>query len=263
LSEIAAALRHCQVCLGQKSRLLAGFGAGEWPLVACGTCGFVYLGRVPGYDALVEEYAWERTSAATRGARRKSMLGRLSAATRWRMKLAHVRDRLRRDRFLAVAGNVLDVGCSGACRVPPGPTPFGIEISRWLADKARPQFEARGGRVINAPAVEGLDAFDDGFFSAIEMRSYLEHESQPRLVLEKCYRKLASGGRVQVRVPNFGSINRRVMGARWCGFRFPDHVNYFTGSSLRRLAEEIGFRYRRINGYSVFGDNLIVELQKP
>ena len=95
------------------------------------------------------------------------------------------------------------------------------------------------------------------------MRSYLEHESQPRLALERAFAKLAPGGRVYVRVPNFGGLNRRIMGAQWCGFRFPDHVNYFTGTSLRRLAGQAGFRYRRLNGYSIFGDNLIVELRKP
>ena len=256
-------MRHCQICSSQESWPLPALGPEEWPLVACSGCGFVYLEKVPAYEALAEEYAWERTSAAVTRQRGKTLLGRLSAATRWRMKIAHLRDRLRRDRVLAVSGNVLDIGCSSGCRVPPGPTPFGIEVSRALADRAQPEFAARGGFVVNSAALDGLDKFGDAFFSGILMRSYLEHESQPRLVLEKAFAKLVRGGRIYVRVPNFGSLNRRLLGAKWCGFRFPDHVNYFTGTSLRRLSEQIGFRYRRLNGYSLFGDNLIVELTKP
>ena len=256
-------VRHCQICSSQESWPLPALGPEEWPLVACSGCGFVYLEKVPAYEALAEEYAWERTSAAVTKQRKKTILGRLSAATRWRMKLAHVRDRLRRDRVLAVSGNVLDIGCSGGCRVPAGPTPFGIEVSRALAERAQPEFRARGGFVVNSAALDGIDKFSDAFFSGILMRSYLEHESQPRLVLEKAFAKLTRGGRIYVRVPNFGSLNRRLLGAKWCGFRFPDHVNYFTGTSLRRLTEQIGFRYRRLNGYSLFGDNLIVELTKP
>lgn len=255
--------RDCEVCASQQRRPLPALSPQEWPLVACGRCGFVYLAKVPTYDALAEEYAWERTSAAVTEQRKKTFLGRLAAATRWRMKLGVAQDRLRRDRVLAVSGNVLDIGCGGGCRVPPGPTPFGIEVSRALAEHARPEFEARGGFVVNAAAVDGLDKFGDAFFSGILMRSYLEHESQPRLALEKAFAKLKHGGRIYVRVPDFGGLNRRIVGAKWCGFRFPDHVNYFSGTSLRQLTEQIGFRYRRLNRFSLFDDNLIVELTKP
>ncbi len=263
LTQAVAAPRICEVCSSGERRLIRAYGGEEWSLSACEKCGFVYLGRVPAYEALVEDFAWERTSAATNKQRAKSLLGRVSNATRWRTKLGQIRDRVRRNRVLATTGNVLDIGCGGGCRVPPGPTPYGIEISKVLAERARPQFEARGGRVFHGAAVDGLATFDDGFFSAILMRSYLEHESQPRVALEQAYAKLAGGGRVYVRVPNFGGLNRRIMGAQWCGFRFPDHVNYFTAASLRRLAGQAGFRYRRLNGYSIFGDNLIVELRKP
>lgn len=92
------------------------------------------------------------------------------------------------------------------------------------------------------------------------LRSYLEHEFQARSVLQKVYRKLQPGGRVFVRVPDFGSINRRVMGSKWCGFRLPDHVNYFCDNTLRRLAEGAGFHYARTNRLSLFDDNLIAVL---
>jgi len=42
----------------------------------------------------------------------------------------------------------------------------------------------------------------------------------------------------------------------------PDHVNYFTGRSLRRLAESTGFTYRRINWLSPFDDNIIAILTR-
>ena len=187
----------------------------------------------------------------------------LDTATRWRTTFGKWLDEHRRRRTLGLSGNVLDIGCSGGCRVPDGPTPFGIEISKALAEKATPAFARRGGRVVAAPAVEGIDAFEDGFFSAILMRSYLEHEKQPRLVLEKAFRRLAPGGTIYVRVPDFGSVNRRVMGARWCGWRFPDHVNYFSSDSLRALAGSLGFEYARTNWLSPFDDNIIALLKRP
>jgi len=95
------------------------------------------------------------------------------------------------------------------------------------------------------------------------MRSYLEHEKQPRLVLERAFHKLAPGGRIFIRLPDYGSLNRRLMGARWCGFRYPDHVNYFTNRSLRSLSEGLGYSYSRTNWYSPFDDNIIAVLTRP
>ena len=58
-------------------------------------------------------------------------------------------------------------------------------------------------------------------------------------------------------MPNFGSVNRRVSGSQWCGFRYPDHVNYFTPQSLRTMAADCGLSLRLINPLLfVFNDNI-------
>ena len=44
-----------------------------------------------------------------------------------------------------------------------------------------------------------------------------------------------------MKVPNYGSLNRMVMGKRWCGFRYPDHLNYFTPRTLAAMADGAGF----------------------
>lgn len=53
------------------------------------------------------------------------------------------------------------------------------------------------------------------------------------------------------------------MGAKWCGFRFPDHVNYFSSRSLRSLAEGVGLAYVRTNWLSLRDDNIIAVLRRP
>ena len=55
---------------------------------------------------------------------------------------------------------------------------------------------------------------------------------------------IAPDGVLIIKVPNYGSVNRRVFGRRWCGFRFPDHMNYFTPESLVRLCAECGLGVR-------------------
>jgi len=252
--------RTCEICDGSDTTLLASYTVSKWPVVSCDDCGFVFLSRVPNYDLLNIEYAWEKTFAIERQRRTQRVWGVFDQLTRIRTTVGKLIDNASQGRSLGTTGRVLEIGCGGGTRVASGPTPYGIEISKALAHKADPIFAARGGRVIHAPAAEGLTQFPDSYFDTVLMRSYLEHEAQPRLVLKEARRTLKTGGTVYVRVPNYGSVNRRVMGSRWCGFRFPDHVNYFTPKHLKRLAASCGFTYRRINWYSPFDDNLIVEL---
>lgn len=260
---MSTTLRPCEVCGHGHVTELVQYSVSPWPVVSCDGCGFVFLHHVPGYQALVEDYAWEKTHAAEAKRRKSRHWNWMDQATRWRLKLGKSQDRSRQTRALGGTGNGLDIGCGGACRLPGGITPYGIEISAGLAERARPFYEGLGGRLICAPAIEGLDTFESGFFSSMLMRSYLEHEERPRAVLEKAFDKLRQGGVIYVRVPDFGSLNRRTRGVKWCGFRFPDHVNYFTGHSLKLLANSIGYEYTRKNWASVFDDNLTVELRKP
>lgn len=251
---------ECQCCgAANDSRRTQIIIDPKWPLSRC-SCSFVFLEAAPEYRAVATEYAWEKTSAAESRRRAQHWLGRLEQATRWRTQFGHALDFWRRQRTAGHSGNVLDIGCGGSCRVPPGPTPFGIEISPALAALASADFEKRGGRVVEAPALFGLDQFPDGFFRAILMRSYLEHEKAAFDVLAKAARKLERDGKIYVRVPDFASVNRRVMRSHWCGYRFPDHVNYFTGKTLKALADRAGLKYRRMNRLSLLDDNIIAEL---
>jgi SAM-dependent methyltransferase len=254
----------CEVCHGTGATLVEKYTRSQWPVVACNTCGFVYLGRVPDYDDLSVNLAWEKTVPEERERRKKAnKLARFDALTRFRLKVGKIVDRARHTRAVPATGRVLEIGCGPSTRIPEGPTPYGIEISEGLTKRARPVFEGRGGAVYHAPATTGIEKFPDDFFDSILMRSYLEHEAQPRLILERAFKRLKPGGTILLRSPNYNSANRFIMGSEWCGFRFPDHVNYFTPRSLKALAASVGYEFRWMNWFSLFDDNLIVELRKP
>jgi 2-polyprenyl-3-methyl-5-hydroxy-6-metoxy-1,4-benzoquinol methylase len=254
----------CEVCLKSGSTVVEKYTRSPWPVVACNACGFVYLGRVPDYEDLSVTYAWEKQHAEEKERRKKTnKLARFDALTRFRLKFGKLIDRARHARAIGAGGRVLEIGCGGSTRIPEGPTPYGIEISEGLSRKAQPIFEARGGAVYHEPATTGIERFDENFFDSILMRSYLEHEAQPRLIFERAFKRLKPGGTILLRSPNYNSANRYIMGSEWCGFRFPDHVNYFTPRTLKALATSIGYEFRSINWMSVFDDNLIAELRKP
>ncbi len=53
-------------------------------------------------------------------------------------------------------------------------------------------------------------------------------------------RKLRFDGIAILKLPNYGSINRVIMGKRWCMFRFPEHINYFRKRDIVVLASRFG-----------------------
>jgi SAM-dependent methyltransferase len=254
----ATELRCCPQCDSDKRESLSAYSSGDWKVVACGDCGFVYLSNPPKYERLVDEFAWEKTRDAEVKRRRANRPIRkwLDERTRWRSNLFRPSAASQLRKMFPV-GPILDVGCGAGRKIPEPFTPFGIEISRSLAADAQDYMGPRGGRAIHAPALEGIRQFDSNTFTGIMLRSFLEHEVEPKALLQEASRVLADNGRIYVRVPNFGSINRRVSGAQWCGFRYPDHVNYFTPRSLREMAEDCGLSLRLINPLLfVFNDNI-------
>lgn len=257
------ARRACPGCGVSDPIRLDKFSTPEWSVEQCGDCDFVYLSNPPDYSALVEEYAWEKTFAAEK-VRRKTkhpIMTWLDTKTRWRLHVLRP-DQNKEFRAMFGSGRVLDVGCGAGLAVPEPLIPYGVEISAGQHKRADEYMRSRGGYAVHAPAVEGVGMFPEGFFAGVVLRSFLEHEVQPALLLRQVRRAIAPGGVVYVKVPNYGGLNRWVMGPKWCGFRYPDHVNYFTLKSLTRMVEECGFTLTLRNPFNLLlDDNIHAELR--
>lgn len=236
---------------------------GPWLLKDCPTCGMVYVEPTPVYDELRTKHSWGESAVRrdrTR-ARRYPLLHTISKCTRWRL---HLFPRKRAEKVLSAwvsSGRVLDIGCGKGDhlrRLAHRYTPYGIEISEAEASHAIGFAREREGDVIVAPAIDGLRGLPDAFAQGVIMRSYLEHEAQPLPVLHEVFRILRPGGVVIIKVPNYGCWNRRLSGRRWCGFRFPDHLNYFTPASLQQMCLTAGFAIRRFGFFdrSPSSDNM-------
>lgn len=224
----------------------SSYSHAPWSIKTCADCGFVYIDSAPRYEVQVDTMAWERTTKVeeTRRAEIRPISYKVSKFTRFRMHVLPKRTMLGFIEAAVQGGNVLDLGCGDGHAMAGFPepfAPFGIEISAELARKADRFFRARGGAAVNAPCVEGLRRFPQNFFVAASLRSYLEHEAEPLAVLHGLHDALQPDGLAVVKVPNYGAINRLVMGRRWCGFRYPDHLNYFTPKTLTAMAGKAGF----------------------
>ena len=190
------------------------------------------------------------------------MLMWLDQMTRWRLHMLR-KSRGEFYRGLFRQGRILDVGCGGSAGPPDPFVPFGIEISRALFEQSKLKMQARGGNAVHGSAADAITQFPDNFFSGVIMSSVVEHEKQPKKLLANVARVLERDGTAYIRVPNFGGANRSIMGPKWCGFRYPDHVNYFTVSTLGRLVAECGLRLRLLNPIRLpFDDNINAVLER-
>ena len=249
---------QCPICDRSPASALAA--PDPWRLAWCRECHFAYITNPPHYEALTSEFEWERSADAERLRRRSahSRIGIVNVSVIAWLK-RNYRTLTRRNKLRALAtrfglsGDVIDVGCGDGNMwdsLPPGCAPIGIELSPVLVRVARDRLEGKPGRLIEADALGGLRQIDGSSANGAILISYLEHEANPSVAIRELRRTLRPGAIAILKMPNYASWNRVIRGARWCGFRFPDHVNYFTPRALRRILERGGFEIVRFG----FGD---------
>ena len=118
-------------------------------------------------------------------------------------------------------------------------------MSRGLAAQGDARLRELGGGVECASAIDGARRLAAGSILPALMSCFLEHESKPFDLLRELRRVLRPDGAVVIKVPNLACWDRLRRGDRWCGFRYPDHVNYLTPTTLARLAAQAGYRVVR------------------
>lgn len=136
--------------------------------------------------------------------------------------------------------NILDIGCGAGDKLKLAQSYFnaaiGIEPSKEFFNIAKNQ----GLNVLHG-------YFDDEFTYPIKFSSFIstqvfEHLSEPVKILESAYKILEDGGVGLINVPDGDNI----LNSNEYFQIIPEHLNYFTASSLCALANRSGFEVLQI-----------------
>lgn len=252
----------CPVC-GSSSYSLF-FESGQWTVVRCNDCEMVYLQDPPDYVELVRNYGWKESFLKRQNKRHRhrpvrNLLKKIHRPIKKVRKKNRLADLIR---FSNMKGKVIDLGSGNGRRViealPLSVEPYGIEIEESSACRCDKAFRERGGACWAMPVMEKLPQMEPQEMNGAILSSYLEHEAHPVQVLDALARVLGDDAPVIIKVPNHASLNRVFCGRKWCGYRFPDHVNYFTPETLGKLLNKCGFQVFRCNFWDrfPFSDNL-------
>lgn len=158
----------------------------------------------------------------------------------WREFMA--RERLDDLRRFIDRGHLLEVGCSTGEFLAAASRNFattGVEADPWAVRCARMKgLDCRAGAL--AEAALPADSFDVAVLYHV-----IEHFREPRRELNELNRLIRPGGHLVIETPDVETIWFQLLRARWRQI-IPDHLFFFSRTTLTRLLQEEGFTVTEI-----------------
>lgn len=146
-------------------------------------------------------------------------------------------------RSLKPNGRLLELGCAYGFFLAEAAAHYdvtGIELAADAAAFGR----GRGYQIISGvadePTLAGL-----GMFDVIVMLDVIEHLPAPRETLALCERHLNPGGIIVISTGDFGSLPAKLLGSHWRLMTPPQHLWFFTRTSMLRLGNSLGLHMER------------------
>lgn len=231
--------RLCPLCGYSENRQV--LNNNKWDLAQCVACDFVYLKQDVPYMELQREFPWEVNSLIERKRRDRFLLRKWIHDFRKRVSKSQPEKQLDITReFIQTGGNILEIGCGAGLFLDLCKSfysVYGVDISKELVLSARAKL---GDSRVHLQAAGELN-LDENFYDGVLLFSLLEHEKNPTRLLTECNKSLKRDGVVIIKVPNYGGVGRKLTGKKWSGYRWPDHVNYFTKRSLQEILMRTNF----------------------
>ncbi len=215
----------CPLC-GSKPGVKIRYSFPPFKIVACRKCSLVFLSpRLTERNILelYQEEAYYQSAVPGQGYDEY-----LEVRKNW---LKTFKRRLNELQKIKPAGRVLDVGCGPGffmeVAAQMGYDVWGLDPSTFIVRMAQNKF---GDRVIESTLE--TSGFDKQSFDLLVASDTFEHIYNPLKFLNTAHELLAPNGILMITTPNATSALARVSGRHWVSFKIPEHVFYWTPTTI-------------------------------
>lgn len=236
-----AEFSRCYICNSDKLRVLDRYH--HTGLVKCGNCGFVFSKWIPTTELLVAFYndypEYQHWNQIT--------------SLRYR-KIVEGFEKYRKN------NNLLEVGSGEGFFIDEAKAKnwnvYGTEFIERFIERCRQR-----GIIMHHGKLDVAN-YKPQSMDIIIWIEVIEHINDPVEELKKFNTLLRPGGIVYLTTPNFNSISRRILKEKFNVISFPNHLAYYTPSTLRYLFEHNGFRTVKIQTTGVSPGRILGGLKK-
>lgn len=212
---------HCLICNSEKLKQMLGYEVAF--LTKCSDCGFVFSSKIPTTQELISYYE---------GYGRNDYLSPITIK-----RYNEILDQFESSRK---TNKLLDVGCGIG---------YFLEVAKkrgWevygteYTEEAIKICESKGIQMkqgILDPAHYDLESFD-----VITSFEVIEHINNPQIEVSNISNLLRKGGLFYVTTPNFNSLLRYYLGPKYNVIGWPEHLSYYTPSTINKLIKKHRFK---------------------
>lgn len=197
-------------------------------LVSCKSCKLVFFKKIPSLPELIANYNnYPRHDS-------------ISAIT-----LKRYEEILTGFESYKKLNRVIDVGCGNghllAVAKKLGWEVFGTEFTDQAVQLCKQKGIHMQEGVLDPKNYEP-NSFDCLFFVEV-----IEHINNPLEELAKFHKLLRPGGVLYITTPNFISYASRTLKSKWTCVEYPEHLTYYTPSTLNKILVKSGFKKISLN----------------
>jgi 2-polyprenyl-3-methyl-5-hydroxy-6-metoxy-1,4-benzoquinol methylase len=212
--------KQCLICKSTKLLQLKSYEKAH--LVKCSKCGLVFSKKIPTEQELIDFY---------KGYGRDDYLSPIT--------IKRYQELLNEFEKYKKTGNILDVGSGIGYFLEEakkrGWNVYGTEYT----DEAISICEKKG---INMQKGILNPKNYDIIFDVITSFEVIEHINNPQEEIKNIYSLLRERGLFYCTTPNFNSISRLILKNKWNNIIYPEHLSYYTPSTLSKLLKDYSLK---------------------
>lgn len=143
------------------------------------------------------------------------------------------------NKFVKIKGNLLDVGCGRGFFLDEARKALwdvcGVDMSKEVVAYAK--------NVLSLKVFQGdiIEFFPTDRYDLITLNQIIEHTPDPSRLIRTCHKLFKKGGLIYIATPNIESLLAKVFKDDYEYFIPPEHLGYFSVSTLSKLLTKNGF----------------------